>query len=149
MNLRWTRGSGGPLLLSVLLLGGALASVAARAEGPATKGHPARQAEVEIVEARGKTTQTMRLVVSFTDNEASQVAAQAGDVQYLLKLSRNTHARPGPVLSCDVERKGRSGRSVHDARIKSAAIVELGRRLTVARVVRPDGTQLEVSVTIR
>jgi hypothetical protein len=146
MHLR-TRGSGNPLLLSLMLLGGALASVAAWAEAPPSRAS-ARQAEVEIVES-GKTSQTMRLVISVTDNEASQVAAQAGDVHYMVKLSRNTHARPGPVLSCEVERREHVGRSVHDVRIKAAAVVELGRRLTLARVVRPDGTRLEVSVTMR
>lgn len=148
----FARRHGGPFLLCVLLVGGAIGSVAARAQaGPGTRPSPAaQQAEVEITEAApGGASQTMRFVLGVTDNEMSQIKAQAGGVHYTLKLRRDTRLPGRSLLSCDAERIEHVGRAIRDVRLQAAALVELGRRVTLARVARPDGSRFELAVTLR
>jgi hypothetical protein len=146
------RRRGGPLLLCLLLAGGAIGSFAARAQaGPvAPRTSPAvRQAEVEISEATGSASLTTRFVLGLTDNELSQLRAQAGDVHYVLKLRRDTRAAGQSLLSCEAERIERGRRAARDVHVRAAAVVEIGRRVTLASVARPDGSRFELAVTLR
>jgi hypothetical protein len=119
---------------------------------------------VEISEAAaGGATLTMRFVLGLTDNELSQIKAQTGDVHYVLKLRLDTRHSGQSLLSCDAERielgAARAparpssattlSRAVRDVHVRAAAVAGLGRRLTLARVARPDGSRFELAVTLR
>jgi len=153
------------MLLCLLLGGGAIASAATRAQAGPPQPRPAvQQAEVEISEAAaGGATLTMRFVLGLTDNELSQIKAQTGDVHYVLKLRLDTRHSGQSLLSCDAERielgAARAparpssattlSHAVRDVHVRAAAVAGLGRRLTLARVARPDGSRFELAVTLR
>ncbi len=141
MSTMSARRRGGAAVLGLLLLGGGLAAAAPPTPIQTAQG----QVEVEITErTQGKTDTSMKFLVEITDRMPSQIHALAGQAHYHLKLALQTLA-PAQVLFCELDVHG----GPREADFKTSSLVRRGSRVTVGRVVRPDGSRLEVLATVR
>ena len=117
----------------------------ARGAAPAAS----RTVDVEVVEiARDKSSHTLRVAVSLVDNDgASEVSTQAGTFRYFLEARRDRRAGGSPVLALELQRADTAASG--DMRLSAASFADLGQRVVIGRVERPDGTATEIAATLR
>jgi hypothetical protein len=146
----------GALHLALLIAGAAIGGGTAARQGRALAAprEPPRAAaalaEVEVAESAATGPRTFRAALGLVGNEPASLSASAGTASYRLRLQRDDRG-----LHLDLERSERgagrvaSGASGGGVKLQAAVPAAAGRRVVIGRLVRPDGSKLEVSATLR
>ena len=119
-----------------------------------------QQAEVGITDSSpGKPASSTTFLLQLTEGRPSGIEARgAGDIRYNVKVQLQAVDGPRAEVSCEMLRFENAAkltvaeaakRAVAEAHFYATVILTPGHQVTVSRVVRPDGTKVEVMMTLR
>lgn len=136
----------------MLLLGLAVTVTAsprtARAEEAATP--EVQQAEMEITESvAGQPARSVRLLFGLSEWAPSKISTQTGPTSYQVTLWYQTRKGARPLVRCDLDRYDSQANRTQHQRLQSSTSAAPGHRVTLGRIVNPDGARLEVTLLLR
>ncbi|MCC6746781.1 MAG: hypothetical protein IT371_03925 [Deltaproteobacteria bacterium] len=130
-----------------------VAVILGAARAVAAEGSPVpERLEVEVREsgqASGRSRHHRLSLALPLGSGGSRLAVQLEGADYALEVERDHRGSQAPVMHVSLNRLDRSGQRPRDLRVRASTPWQRGRRVTLAELIQPDGSRIEVVATVR